>query len=237
MRSSLAIAWKEIQAYFTSPTAYIVALIFVGIVGFFFANSINTPFPEATTRGYVVPTTFVLVFLAPALTMRLMAEEQKLGTFELLLTAPVRDWEVVLGKFIASMAFFLGTLSLTLYFVILLFWYGSPEIGPLWSAYLGLILYGATALSVGLLASSLTSNQIVAAVVGIGILFLLFFIDAGANRLEGIPATLLNHIGLAFHFDDFSRGVIDLGNVVYFLSATLTFLFLTVRSLESRRWK
>ena len=106
-----------------------------------------------------------------------MAEEQKLGTFELLLTAPVRDWEVVLGKFIASMAFFLGTLSLTLYFVILLFLYGSPEIGPLWSAYLGLILYGATALSVGLLASSLTSNQIVAAVVGIGILFLLFFIE------------------------------------------------------------
>jgi len=237
MRSALAIAWKEIQAYFTSPTAYIVAMIFVGIIGFFFANSINTPYPEATARGYVVPTTLVLVFLAPALTMRLMAEEQKMGTFELLLTAPVRDWEVVLGKFIASMAFFVGTLSLTFYFVILLFWYGSPDVGPLWSSYLGLILYGATVLSVGLLASSLTSNQIVAAVVAIGVLFILYFLDAAGSRLEGIPATLLNEIGLAVHFDDFSRGVIDLGNVIYYLSTTLLFLFLTTRSLESRRWR
>ncbi len=237
MRSSLAIAWKEIQAYFTSPTAYIVAVIFVALTGFFFVASINSPFPEASIRGYIGPTTFILILLAPALTMRLLAEEQKLGTIELLLTAPVRDWEVVLGKFMAAMAFFVGTLSLTLYYVLLLFLYGNPDIGPLLSGYLGLILYGAAALSVGLLTSSFTSNQIIAAVVAMGILLLLVLVDQASTLVGGIPSTILSQIGLSSHFNDFSRGIIDIGSVIYFLSVTLVFLFITIRSLESRRWR
>ena len=237
MRSSLAIAWKEIQAYFASPTAYIVALIFVGFTGIVFVVSINSPFPEATIRGYIGPTIYMMVFLAPLLTMRLFAEEQKLGTIELLLTAPVRDWEVVLGKFMAGLAFFMGTLALTLYYVLLLFFYGDPDIGPLLTGYLGLILYSAAALSVGLLTSSFTSNQIIAGVVAMGILLLLILTDLASNLVGGIPSTILSQIGLVAHFGDFSRGIIDIGNVVYYLTVTLVFLFVTTRSLESRRWR
>ncbi len=237
MRVSLAIAWKEIQAYFTSPMGYIVGLVFLALTGFFFGLSISGVFPEASVEGYIQPSAFMLILLAPAMTMRLMAEEQKLGTVELLLTAPVRDWEVVLGKFLASLAFFLGTLALTLYYVLLLYAFGAPDSGPVWSAYLGIILYGATALSVGLLASSLTNNQIVALVVGFGILLILGLIDQASTLVDGVASTILSQIGLTAHLDDFSRGVIDTSNIVYYVTATAVFLFLTVRSLETRRWR
>jgi ABC-2 type transport system permease protein len=180
---------------------------------------------------------FMMWWLPPLLTMRLLAEEQKLGTIELLLTAPVYDWEVVIGKYLASLTFFMTTLALTLYYVLLLYWFGNPDSGPIWSAYLGTILYGAAALSVGLLASSLTSNQIVAAVIGVGLLLLLTFIDLAADQLGGGLSTFLAEVGLRSHFDDFSRGVVDTSNLVYYLALTGVFLFLTIRSLESRRWR
>ena len=186
MRVTLAIAWKEIVAYYTSPMAYIVALMFLALTGFFFVNSIDRPFAEATISGMLDPVVFFMMWwLPPLLTMRLLAEEQKMGTIELLLTAPVYDWEVVIGKYLASLVFFITTLSLTLYYVLLLYWFGNPDSGPIWSAYLGTILYGAAALSVGLLASSLTSNQIVAAVIGVGLLLLLTFIDLAAGQVGG----------------------------------------------------
>ena len=238
MRVTLAIAWKEIVAYYTSPMAYIVALMFLALTGFFFVNSIDRPFAEATISGMLDPVVFFMMWwLPPLLTMRLLAEEQKMGTIELLLTAPVYDWEVVIGKYLASLVFFITTLALTLYYVLLLYWFGNPDSGPIWSAYLGTILYGAAALSVGLLASSLTSNQIVAAVIGVGLLLLLTFIDLAAGQVGGGLSTFLNEIGLRSHFDDFSRGVIDTSNLVYYLALTGVFLFLTIRSLESRRWR
>ena len=237
MRVSLAIAWKEIQAYFTSPTGYIVALVFLAITGFYFGLSISGIFPQANIEGFIGPSAFVLVLLAPAMTMRLMAEEQKMGTIELLLTSPVRDWEVVLGKFLASLTFFIGTLVLTLYYVILLYAFGNPDSGPVWSGYLGLILYGATALSIGLLASSLTNNQIVALVVGFGILLILSLIDLAAGLVDGVPSTILSEAGLRTHLDDFTRGVVGTNHVVYYITVTAVFLFLTVRSLEARRWR
>ncbi len=238
MRVTLAIAWKEIVAYYTSPMAYIVALMFLALTGFFFVNSIDRPFAEATISGMLDPVVFFMMWwLPPLLTMRLLAEEQKMGTIELLLTAPVYDWEVVIGKYLASLVFFITTLALTLYYVLLLYWFGNPDSGPIWSAYLGTILYGAAALSVGLLASSLTSNQIVAAVIGVGLLLLLTFIDLAAGQVGGGLSTFLNEIGLRSHFDDFSRGVVDTSNLVYYLALTGVFLFLTIRSLESRRWR
>jgi ABC-2 type transport system permease protein len=237
MRVSLAIAWKEIQAYFTSPMGYIVALVFLAVTGIFFVRSVGGLFPEASTEGYIQPSSFLLILLAPAITMRLLAEEQKLGTVELLLTAPVKDWEVVLGKFLASLTFFIATLSLTLYYVLLLYVYGNPDSGPIWSGYLGLILYGAAALSAGLLASSLTNNQIVALVVGLGILFVLSLADEVANRVGGVASTILSQAGMTAHLDDFTRGVVATNNIVYYVTVTAVFLFLTVRSLEARRWR
>ena len=238
MRVALAIAWKEIVAYYTSPMAYIVALMFLALSGFFFVNSIDGPAPEASIAGVLDPiVVFMMWWLPPILTMRLLAEEQKMGTIELLLTAPVNDWEVVIGKYLSSLVFFLGTLACTSYYVLMLHWFGEPDWGPVGSAYLGTILYGAAALSVGLLASSLTSNQIVAAVVGVGLLLLLTFIDFAADQVGGGLSTFLSEVGLRSHFDDFSVGVIDTGNLVYYLALTAAFLFLTVRSLESRRWR
>ena len=132
MRVSLAIAWKEVQAYFTSPVGYIVALVFVAWTGFWFGIGISGLLPEASIDSYITfpGASFILILLAPAMTMRLMAEEQKLGTIELLLTSPVRDWEVVLGKFLASFILFMGTLAMTLYYVIMLYAFGNPDSGP-----------------------------------------------------------------------------------------------------------
>ena len=242
MKNTWTIAWKEIKGYFSSPMAYVVALIFVALTGYFFVRSVDSAlsgpnFPEASLRDLLRQMSiFLMPWLAPILTMRLLAEEQKMGTIELLLTSPVKDWEVVLGKFIASMAFFLGALALTLWYVLMLVWRGNPEAGPLLSGYLGIILFGAAGISVGLLASSLTSNQIVAAVTSMGILVLLVFLKPAADQVTGVASTIVSQISITTHFDDFVRGVIDTGNVVYYVSLAAVFLFLTVRCLETRRW-
>ena len=237
MRTAQAIAWKEIQIYFSSPTAYIVGMMFLAITGFFFARHLNDAFPEATLSGFYDGATIIMILLAPVLTMRLMAEEQKLGTIELLLTSPVRDWEVVVGKYLASFTFMAATLAMTLYYTILLFVYASPDPGPIYSGYLGLILYGGAALSVGLFCSNLTSNQIVAAVVAMGILLLLFFADLASENIGGTASTIIGELSIRSHFDDFDRGVIDTKHIIYYLSVIAFFLFMSTRVLESRRWR
>ena len=237
MRTIRAVAFKEIQIYFSSPVAYIVALIFMALSGFFFVRDLGNPFPEASLSNFFQGATFLLIPLAPALTMRLLAEEQKLGTIELLLTSPVRDWEVILGKYLASFVFLLFLLSLTSYYVILLLVFASPDPGPVYSGYLGLILYGAAALSVGILTSTLTSNQIIAAVVGTGILVVLYATSFIGDVVTGVWATIFNQLGFTSHFNDFDRGIIDSTHIVYFVTVTALFLFLSIRALESRRWR
>ncbi len=237
MRTIRAVAFKEIQIYFSSPVAYIVALIFMALSGFFFVRDLGNPFPEASLSNFFQGATFLLIPLAPALTMRLLAEEQKLGTIELLLTSPVRDWEVILGKYLASFVFLLFLLSLTSYYVILLLLFATPDPGPIYSGYLGLILYGAAALSVGILTSTLTSNQIIAAVVGTGILVVLYATSFIGDVVTGVWATIFNQLGFTSHFNDFDRGIIDSTHIVYFVTVTALFLFLSIRALESRRWR
>ena len=185
MRNMLTIAWKETKLYFSTPTAYIVGAMFLALTGVFFVDGVTLPFAEASIRNLVLRSSFLLLFLSPLLTMRLLAEEQKLGTLELLLTAPVRDWEVVIGKYIASFVILVATIALTSYYVVLLYAFGNPDTGPMLSAYLGLVLYGAAALAVGLMASSLSSNQIVSAVVGIALLLILSFVDQIGGVVTG----------------------------------------------------
>ena len=156
-------------------------------------------------RGIVDWASFFVIFLAPLLTMRLLAEEQKLGTLELLLTSPVRDWEVVLGKYIASFLILAAILAVTLYYVVLLYSFGDPDTGPVLSGYLGLLLYGAAALAIGLLGSSLSSNQIVAAVVGIAILLMLSFVNLIADIVTGVASQVFNGMSMNEHIVDFSR--------------------------------
>ena len=237
MRTAQAVAWKEIQVYFSSPTAYIVGMTFLAISGFFFARDLSNDFPIASLSTFFQGAIIILILMAPVLTMRLLAEEQKLGTIELLLTSPVRDWEVVVGKYMASLVFLVGTVTLTLYYTILLFVFADPDPGPIYAGYLGLALYGAASLSIGVLCSTLTSNQIVAAVVALGILLLLYFADLASGAVGGGASTFVGEIGLKSHFDDFERGIIDTKHIVYFLSITAFFLFLSIRALESRRWR
>ena len=237
MRNTAAIAWKEITTYFTTPTAYIVGAMYLVFTGIMFVIDVTGLAPEANVRSFVEPSSLFLVLLCPALTMRLLAEEQKLGTLELLLTAPVRDWEVVVGKYLASLAILVATVALTLYYVILIYWFGDPDSGPLMSAYLGLLLYGAAALAVGLLASSLSSNQIVSAVLGMGTLLVFFYIGTVGSRTSGLPSEVLVGLSIRNHFTDFARGVIDTSHIFYFLGLAAASLFLTVRSLETRRWR
>ena len=237
MSNTLTIAWKEIKTYFSTPMAYVIATVFLAITGYLFVRSVSVPFAEATIRGWILDASFLFVLWSPVLTMRLLAEEQKLGTLELLMTSPVRDYEIVLGKYLATLAILLTTMALTLYYALLLFWFGNPDVGPLLSGYLGFILYGAATLAIGLLASSLTSNQVVAAVVAFGILLLLTLLEQAADVTSGRTAVVLEQLSLTGHLGDFARGIIDTNNIVYYVSTIAVFLFLTVRNLESRRWR
>ena len=238
MRTTLAITRKELAIYFASPMAYVVAAVFLALTGVFFIDSIDQPYAVAAARGLLITSAFYLLpLIPPILTMRLFAEEQKLGTLELLLTAPVRDYEVVIAKFLASFVILSATVLLTLFYVMLLFFYSDPDPWPVLSGYLGFLLYGSAALAIGLLASSLTVNQIVAAVVGFGIILLFTVIDRVSEILGGGIANVLEHISISTHFDAFARGVIDTSDIVYYLLLTVVFLFLTIRSLESRRWR
>ena len=242
MRNTLTIALKESRVYFSSPMAYVVGAMFLILTGIFFVDDVTskdvgTPFPAASIRGVISSASFFIVFLAPLLTMRLLAEEQKMGTLELLLTAPVRDWEVVMGKYIASFLALVATIALSVYYVFLLYWFAQPDTGPILSSYLGLFLHGAAALAVGLLASSLSGNQIISAVIGIAVLLVFSLLDQVADLLSGVAEEVLNGVSMAAHFDDFSKGVVDTSDIIYYLSLAAVFLFLTVRSLETRRWR
>ncbi|MCY4653140.1 MAG: ABC transporter permease subunit [Dehalococcoidia bacterium] len=231
------IALKESKLYFATPAAYIVGAMFLALTGVFFVFDVTAPFAEASVRGIVEWAGFFIIFLAPLLTMRLLAEEQKLGTLELLLTSPVRDWEVVIGKYLASLLILLAILAVTFYYVLLLYVFGEPDTGPVLSGYLGLILYGASALAIGMLGSSMSGNQIVSAVVGIAILLMFSYVHFIGDIVTGLAASILNGVSMNQRIADFSRGVIDTSSVVFFLSLTAVFIFLTIRSLETRRWR
>jgi ABC-2 type transport system permease protein len=237
MRHVLIIARKEVGTYFSTPMAYVIAAFYVGLTGYFFGTAVSKPFAEAGVADYLLPSTLVLTLWAPLVTMRLLAEEQKLGTLEMLLTAPLRDWEIVLGKYLASLAILAATVGVTLYYVLLLFCLGDPDPGPIVSGYLGLLLYGAATLAVGLFASSLTGNQIVAGTMAMSILLLLNYIQGAATVVTGWPAQLLQAISLSSRYTDFTRGLLEAPSVVFYLTFTVFFLCLTVKVLESHRWR
>jgi ABC-2 type transport system permease protein len=242
MRNVWAIARRELGAYFVSPIAYLVGAAFLAMMGFFFYTDVVFTVlsrSEPTMRYVFGVMTTILLFVAPVLTMRLLAEEQRLGTLELLLTAPVRDWEVVLGKYLAALVFYLGLLLATAVYPLLLFWMrGNPDVGPILSGYLGMALFGAALLSIGLFSSSLSQNQVVAAVVGIGVVILLAVASLPADGItDPTLQQILNHLDLRNHLLNFRRGLIDTVDIVYYLSVTAAFLFLTVQILNSRRWR
>ena len=235
MRNTTTIALREFKSYLASPMAYVVTGIFLVLTGFFFQSS-PTTYSRTSINGFLGMGSILLLLLASVLTMRLLAEERKMGTLELLLTAPVRDSDVILGKFLGSLGILTAMLALTFYYPILLMWFGDPDWGPIATGYLGLFLLGSVSLAVGIFASSLTSNQIVAAVVTGGILFALWFVGGLADLLPEALGEVASYLSLSTYIPDFMRGVVDTRGIIYYLSTTILFLFLAIRSLASSRW-
>ena len=238
MRNMLIIAWRELGAYFASPIAYLVMAGFLAIAGYFF-TVILIVFREASLERTFFNTVTILLFVSPLLAMRLLSEEQRSGTIELLLTAPVRDWQVVWGKWLAAFILFVLMIAFTGVYVLILWRLGNPDFGPILSGYLGIILLGAALLALGTLTSALTENQIVAAVLGIA-LVVLFWVSGAVSEVVG-PTSLLGRffeqLALSEHLFDFVRGVVDTAHVIYYLSVTVGALYLATRILETRRWR
>jgi ABC-2 type transport system permease protein len=246
---------KEMRLFFGSPVAYVVFTFFLLISGWFFsqiflyysdismrsfmqpgmAQSLNIT--ESVMRPLFTNMSVVLLFFIPMLTMRLFAEEKKSGTIELLLTYPVRDGEVLAGKFLAAGALYVILLGLTLVYPAIIAYFTRIEWGPILTGYLGLVLTGATFLAVGVFISSLTENQIVAGFGTFGVLLALWIIGWGAESAGGNLRAVLQYLSITEHMDTFSRGLIDTRDLVYYGSAIVLALFLTLRSLDSKRWR
>jgi ABC-2 type transport system permease protein len=237
MREALYIAGKELRSYFVSPVAYVIVAFWLVATGFFFYASVTLG-QEASLRNVFGVVIILLLLISPALTMRLLAEESRTGTLELLLTAPVKDWAVVLGKFLGALGLYAVMIALTLFYPLLLVLYkGNPDWGPIWSGYLGLLLVGMLFLSVGLFASALTSNQMVSAVIAFVLLLLLFVISQLSQNVSAGLGDFLRKISVGERFDPFERGIVDLRDIVFYISVSALVLFLTVQVVEARRYR
>lgn len=250
-----AIFKKEMRLYFTSPVAWVVFTIFLLIAGYFF-YSIFAFFTLASMQSMMNPqmgrdlnvtdsvmrplfsnVSVILLLLLPLVTMRLFAEERRAGTIELLLTYPVRDGAVLAGKYLAAFALYAIMIALTLLYPLIVVYFARLEWGPIFTGYLGLLLMGATFIAVGVFASSLTENQIVAAITTFGALLIFWILGWSADYAGGTAGKVLQFLSILEHNDSFSKGVLDTKDVLYYLNFTLLALFLTLRSLEARRWK
>jgi ABC-2 type transport system permease protein len=255
MNTASAIYGKELRYFFQSVTAYVVISIFLGISGYFFFSifryynllslqSIQSGFAsgglnliDGVMRPMLGNISIIILLLLPLLTMRLIAEEKKQGTFELLSTYPVSDAAMVWGKFLATITVYAMMVGCTLLYPGMLFYYAEPEIIPIVTGYLGLLLMGAAFIAMGTFFSSLTDNQIIAGVATFGASLFFLVIGWAAPFVGPKFAAVLAQISILYHFESFSKGVVETSDLTYYLFLTVFFLFLTVRSLESTRWK
>ena len=253
MGNILTLAQKELRAYFVSPIAYVLLVFFALLFGYFYASSINfvvrlsmgqfgmggpqvVNINEFMIRPLFGNTAVILLFMLPMLTMRSFAEEKRSGTIELLLTSPLTNFQIIMGKFLGAMALYALMLSLTLIHIGVLFWYGEPEWGPILSGYLGLLLMGGSFISIGLAISSMTKNQIVAGVSTFAVLLLFWIINWMGDASGTTTQSVLAYLSILEHFDDFSKGVIDTAHLTYYVSFITLGLFLTAKSMDMARW-
>jgi ABC-2 type transport system permease protein len=254
MTNILAIAHKEIRSYFASPIAYIVIGLFSLLFGYFYVTILTWFVQQGTQmsmgmgpgtlnvnqqmiRPLLMNMTVVLLFVLPMITMRTYSEEKRSGTIELLLTSPLTDLQIIFGKFLGALALYATMLLVTLVYVLALFFFGSPEWKPIATAYIGLLMLGGSFLSMGLLISSLTKNQIVAGMLTFGVFLLLWIIDWIGTFAGPTFEPIVNYLSITQHFDDFAKGVLDTKHVVYYLSFMTFGLFLTAKSVDSERWR
>lgn len=231
---------RELYFYFNSPVAYIFIDVFLIVTGVLFFTTFFEA-GQADLRSYFIMLPWVFLFFVPAVTMRLWAEERKLGTMEVIMTLPVRDWEVMLGKFLASFAFLIITLALSFPLALIVYRTAQvpPDGGPIWGGYLGATLMGGAFLAVGIYFSSLTENQIIALIITIVFLAVLLLIGNPIflEKLPPLVQPFFAFISIGGHFDSIGRGVIDFRDILYYASLIFFFLFLTMRSVESRKWR
>lgn len=254
MRNVWIICKKELRSYFVSPIAYILLGLFAVIFGFFFWNAVGVfvfmgmesqlrgeTFPmnvnEQVIRPLVANASVIGLFLIPMITMRLFAEEKRTGTIELLATSPVRDTEIILGKWLASLLLYAGILLLTALNFLWLFKYGNPDWKPLAVAYLGLLLQAGALLAIGIFISTLTRNQIIAGAVTFGVCLLLWVLEWVSGYESATWAQVLAYLSVLTHFDSFAKGVLSSKDAVFYVSIIIAGLFLTARSMESLRWR
>jgi ABC-2 type transport system permease protein len=254
MSNTLTIWRKELNSYFRSPIAYGVMAFFALIAGYFFyvavvyfvrmsvqSSMMGQSQPMSVNDSVVRPLlsniSVIGLFLIPMITMRLFAEEKRSGTIELLITSPVKDIAIIMGKFMAALTLYAAMLALSLVSMATLFLYGKPDFRPMVAGYLGLLLLGGSLLSIGTFISTCTKNQIVAGVAGFSVCLMLWVLDWLSSFQDTVGGKVLSYISVLQHFDSFSKGVIDSRDVIYYLSAIFIGLFLTARSLESLRWR
>jgi ABC-2 type transport system permease protein len=244
MRNILTIARREFKHYFISPIAYIVMLVTLLILGLIFYVNIIAAYMQQydppTIQVVIGPLVTIFLFTVPALTMRSLSEETRSGTLEILMTSPIRDWELILGKWLGTVLFYLVILAITWVFAIELNLIVTPGIdqGLLISNYLGLFLLTGLFISIGVFASSLFSNQIAAFFTGMGILLLFWLIGLPAQVMNPSGTGLFSYLDVGDHFySSFYLGVINLKDVVFFISGIALFLFLAKASIEIRRWR
>ncbi len=233
----LAIMKKELHSFFFSPIAYIVFASFLLIVGYLFWIVLVTS-KMATLEPLLYNASFVLLLVSPVLTMRLVSEERKAKTMELLLTSPITPFQIIAGKFLACFVLYLSLIVLTFQYPMLLGQYSTEfDMGPVYSGYIGLILLSCAFISVGLFASTITENQIVAAMISFGTLLLFWIFGWAKNVFENSFGQMLGNLSIFDRYSEFLRGIVDSGNVIFFLAFTMIWLFIATRVLESERWR
>ncbi|MCC7417579.1 MAG: ABC transporter permease subunit [Acidobacteria bacterium] len=255
MGNIAALAWKELRSYFVSPIAYIVIGLFALLYGYFYVailaafirNSMQLAqfdmgpstmnVNQQLIRPLVQNITVMMLFLGPMITMRTYSEEKRSGTIELLLTSPLTDFQIIMGKFLGAFALWVIMLAVTLPHILLLFYFGSPEWLPIATAYAGLLLLGACFISLGLFISSLTSNQIVAGISTFAVFLFLWIITWIGTVTGPTGMALTSYLSINEHLDDFGKGVIDTTHLIYYFSFIAFSLFLTAKSVDSERWR
>ena len=235
MQNIITIARKELVSYFTSPVAYIVMMVFLGITGWYFTSELFlSGFVTMRVVFSIIP--FIFIIFIPIMSMRTFAEEKKLGTIELLLTKPVTDFDIIIGKFLAVLGLTIATVLPTIVYVVTLTFLGPVDIGPIITAYIGLFLMAGVYISIGVFTSSLTENQIIAAILSFVIIFVLYLLNFILGYLPTTISNILQYISSSYHFNSIQRGVLDSRDLIYYISGITIFLFLTRLSLESRKW-
>lgn len=240
MKNVFSIFKKELRSYFSSPVGFVFIIFYLLVSNaFFFFVQDFFRIGQVTMRGYFAALPWVFLFFVPAITMRLWAEERKMGTIELLLTMPLREWEVVVGKFLASFAFLAITLAFSLTIPASLAYLGQPDYGVIVGSYVGALFLGSAYLAIGLYISSISENQVVAFIISLAVIFLLLLIGIAPIYLNALGpiVPIAEYVSLLSHFNNITRGVIDSRDVIYYVSVIVLFLYLNVKNIEARKWR